>query len=159
MPPLPTLKVTRHNKAPLQEFDPVSECFKSIHKDIVGPLPYNLSFYYLLPSQIDFIGGRRHTISDISAETVARAFVEYWVAIFMVPETLPTYRAQIFEGELTSSLCRPICNQKLRTTSYHLQIEWNPRAMAPNVTVEPELLPSKPTVGHTWCQNGTKSST
>lgn len=41
-------KVTRHNKAKVENIPPISEKFSQIHVDIVGPLPSNNGYKYLL---------------------------------------------------------------------------------------------------------------
>lgn len=115
-------KITRHNKAPLQQFAPVSDRFKAVHMDIVGPLPYSNGYRYLL-TIIDRYSRWPEAIPivDSTAETVAKAFLMNWVARYGVPETLATDRGANFEGELTTSLCKLLGIRKIRTTSYHPQ--------------------------------------
>ena len=58
-------------------------------------------------------------ISDITAETVARAFVTHWVARFGTPSTITTDRGRQFESRLFKALTDMLGCQRIRTTSYH----------------------------------------
>lgn len=58
-------------------------------------------------------------IPDISAETVAKAFVSRWVAVFGAPATVTTDRGRQFESTLFQSLSNILGCKRTRTTSYH----------------------------------------
>ncbi|XP_043196713.1 uncharacterized protein LOC122367555 [Amphibalanus amphitrite] len=58
-------------------------------------------------------------LPDIRTTTVARAFLEHWVARFGVPSIITTDRGAQFESALWSELQRFLGCQRTRTTSYH----------------------------------------
>nr|XP_054757548.1 uncharacterized protein LOC129263671 [Lytechinus pictus] len=58
-------------------------------------------------------------IPDITAETVARAFVARWVAVFGAPTTITTDRGRQFESALFLSLTNLLGTKRIRTTAYH----------------------------------------
>lgn len=113
-------KIQRHTKAPLGTFSTPDARFDHVHIDIVGPLPPSEGQTYLLTC-ID-----RYTrwpeavpMSDISADTVARTFINHWVARFGVPSTITTDRGRQFESHLFRSLTDLLGTTRIRTTSYH----------------------------------------
>ncbi|KOC58849.1 Gag-Pol polyprotein [Habropoda laboriosa] len=60
-------------------------------------------------------------ISEIDAETVARAFLNIWVSRFGVPLRITTDQGRQFESHLFKELSRVIGATHLRTTAYHPQ--------------------------------------
>ena len=77
-------------------------------------------FWYLLTS-IDQFTRRREAvpISDITAETVVKAFVERWIANFGVPAKVTTDRGRQFESNLFEHLSRLLGTKHIHTTVYH----------------------------------------
>ena len=108
-------KITRHNKADIGAFEEnVSEKWRTVHVDLVGPLPNCNSYSYIL-SMID-----RYTswvelipLQRVDANTVANAFILHWVARYGIPTTIVTDRGSVFlSGVFTRLLNSLGCNLK-----------------------------------------------
>lgn len=112
-------KVSRHTVSPLGSFALPSRRFRHVHIDIVI-LSYSGGFSYLL-TLVDRFSRWPEAIplSDITASTVAQAFLDGWVARFGVPETLTSDRGGQFESALWQSLMRRLGIRHVRTTAYH----------------------------------------
>ena len=113
-------KITRHNVIPPQTIPPEGGKFAQVHLDLVGPLPPNEGYTYLL-TIVD-----RHTrwqeicpIKDARAETVATAFISTWISRYGCPISVTTDRGPQFESALWSSLMSTFGTLKIRTTAYH----------------------------------------
>ena len=122
-------KIHRHIKAPLGTFQTPDTRFQHVHIDLVGPLPTSNGFTYLLTC-VD-----RYTrwpeaipITNITAETVAQAFIQRWISVFGTPATITTDRGRQFESALFESLTRLLGSTRFRTTSYHVQ--WTRRTLS-----------------------------
>lgn len=106
--------------APVGTFVTPNARFEHIHIDIVGPLPPSNGYTYLLTIVDRFSRWPEAVpISDITAETVAKAFIQRWVAIFGVPSVITTDRGSQFESSLFRELSRMLGSKRIRTTSYH----------------------------------------
>nr|XP_042908119.1 uncharacterized protein LOC122271315 [Parasteatoda tepidariorum] len=114
--------ITPSGVKPLPEkpFNLPFERFQHVHIDLVGPLPPSVGFNYLLTC-VD-----RYTrwpeaipLSDVSAETVSKAFVAHWVFWFVVPAILTTDQGRQFQSHLFSCLKSMFGMQRIRTTPYH----------------------------------------
>ena len=55
----------------------------------------------------------------MTADTVAHAFINYWISRFGVPSTVTTDRGQQFESTLWQRLMELLGYKRIRTTSYH----------------------------------------
>ncbi|CAI2736394.1 unnamed protein product [Schistosoma spindalis] len=115
-------KVIRHNKCPLGSFKTPDARFDHVHLDLVGPLPDSNDYSYLLTCVNRFTRWSEAVpIKNITAETVARAFVEKRVANFGCPTTITTDRGRQFESELLRCLTMKLGITRFRTTAYHPQ--------------------------------------
>ncbi|GBL54341.1 Pro-Pol polyprotein [Araneus ventricosus] len=111
-------KVIRHTSRPLQSFHLPSARFDHVHLDLVGPLPPSDNCEYLLTCIDRFIRWPE-TVSDISAETVARAFSSQWISRFGLPSIITTDQGRQFESNFFSLLSKLLGVQKIRTIPYH----------------------------------------
>ena len=113
-------KVHRHNKAPFQTFETPSVRFSKVHIDLVGPLPPSDSYTYMLTC-IDRFTRWAEVIplTDITAESVAKAFINGWVSRFGIPHTITTDQGRQFESQLWQNLMRILGVHRIHTTSYH----------------------------------------
>jgi hypothetical protein len=113
-------KIIRHTRSPISNIQPKSDKFSQVHIDIVGPLPPVEGYRYLL-TMIDRYSRWPEVVplQNITAITVARAFVEHWISRFGVPFSLSTDRGAQFEAHLFNQLTNMLGCVRIRTTSYH----------------------------------------
>ena len=91
-----------------------------MHIDIVGPLPPSNGQMYLLTCVDRFTRWPvAIPIPDITAETIARAFITHWIAQFGVPSSVTTDRGRQFESSLYRALTNLLGCKSIRTASYH----------------------------------------
>ncbi|XP_023319350.1 uncharacterized protein LOC111694660 [Trichogramma pretiosum] len=115
-------KVTRHNRPAPMHFEAPDARFQHVHIDLVGPLPKCRGFSYLL-TMIDRFSWWPEAVplQDITAETVARAFVKHWVSRFGALSILTTDQSGQFESKLFEEVYRVLGIEKIHTTLYHPQ--------------------------------------
>ena len=113
-------KVHHHTTTPTGHFPPPDARFSHVHIDLVGPLPPSKGFTYLLTCVDRFTRWPEAIpLPDITAPTVAHAFVTGWIARFGVPSTITTDRGAQFESDLWRQLMHFLGSARSRTTAYH----------------------------------------
>ena len=70
---------------------------------------------------IDSPDGQRHSLTDITALSVARSLISGWISRFGVPSTITTDRGGQFEFDLWHQLMILLGTTRIRTTAYHPQ--------------------------------------
>lgn len=113
-------KIHRHTKNAPERIPVPDQRFEHVHLDIIGPLPLCQGNRYCL-TIIDRFSRWPEAVplADVTAETVASAFYNNWVARFGAPSTITTDQGSQFEARLFTALTNMIGCKRIRTTAYH----------------------------------------
>lgn len=115
-------KTIRHTKSEHGNFKIPSGRFEKLHMDIVGPLPPSNGYKYILTIVDRFTRWpEAYPMQDMSAITIAKTFVEQYIARFGIPLEITTDQGSQFESKLISELRKLLGTHRIRTTSYHPQ--------------------------------------
>ena len=114
-------KITKKPKLEVINY-PDSDKMETIHVDLVGPLPPNKNYKYIL-TLIDRKTNWIEAIplKNISAETVANKIENEWINRYGPPKYIISDQGPQFESELFKSLCKNYNINKQRTTPYNPQ--------------------------------------
>ena len=95
--------------------------FQLVALDIVGPLPETPrgNRYLLVMADYFTRWAEAFPLQSVTAEAVAVAVVNGWIARFGSPEQLHSDQGPQFESKLFAELCRLLGIHKTRTTPYH----------------------------------------
>ena len=126
--PCQSSKVTRHTKPQFEQINPGVGRLEYCHIDIVGPLSpctppdstYPSEYRYLVTC-IDRVTRWVEVIpvKDITAKTIAFAFLNGWISRLGVPLFLVSDRGSQFTSEIFKELSEMIGFHRIRITSYH----------------------------------------
>ena len=100
-------KISRHVRAPLQQFQVPQRRFDHINIDLVGPLPPSQGYTYLL-TMVDRFTRWPEAIplSDITTLSCARALVSNWISRFGLPSDMSSDRGPQFTSELWKAMAQ-----------------------------------------------------
>ncbi|BHF73643.1 hypothetical protein SprV_0401672500 [Sparganum proliferum] len=113
-------KVQHHSKSPSGTFPSPDPRFSHVHVDVIGPLPPSNGFTHLLTCVDRYTRwAEAIPLPNTQTETIVKAFVSRWVAMFGAPSTVTTDRGAQFESALFQTLLIFLGCTRIRTTAYY----------------------------------------
>ena len=115
-------KVSAHVHSSVPAIPVPTRRFSHVHIDIMGPLPSNQGYFYLL-TMIKWMSCWLVVapLASISAETCVKAFLSTWVSRFGVPAVLTSDKGAQFTSSVWSGVCSSLEILASTTTSFHPQ--------------------------------------
>lgn len=116
-------KPGKHAKVPPTPIDVPDSRFSHVHLDLVGPWS-PVEGYTNILTMVDRTSRWLEAVpvKDITAQTVADAFLANWISRFGVPNTITTDRGTQFESSLFNNLNQKLGSNRIATSAF------NPRA-------------------------------
>jgi len=117
-------KVTRHTKPETAHLPCPTQRFTTVHIDIVGPLEsedHSRPRYLLTMIDAYTRWVEAFPLTDITAESVSKAFLYQWISRFGPPLHLVTDRGTQFNSEIMHYLNLFFSIHHIRTSAYHPQ--------------------------------------
>ena len=119
IPQVPVLKNSWAYGHTLSTFATPDAQLDMVHINIIGLLSPSNGLTYLLICIDRFTRWPEAiSITDIMAETVARAFVSSWIGRFGIPSTISTDRGRQFDSCLWNELMQLLGSKRIRTMTY-----------------------------------------
>ena len=115
-------KIYRHTHSALPKRPQPSDRFRSLHVDLVGPLPESHGMTYLFTVIDRFTRWPEAVpLPDAQASTCATALLHHWVTRFGVPEDITSDRGRQFTSALWTQLNHLLGINANTTTAHHPQ--------------------------------------
>ena len=117
-------KSSNHNvKQPMVVTTTATKPFEKIFLDIVGPIELSLKGNsYILTIQDDLSKfSVAIPLPNHTANTISKAFVEHFICLHGIPQSLVTDQGRDFMSKMFSTCCKLLKIQKIHTTAYHPQ--------------------------------------
>ena len=139
-------KTSKSNRAPMKPIY-TGEPFERVAMDIVGPLPKTARENRYILTVVDHFTKHveAYPLPDQEAVTIARVFLNEFVARYGVPYVIHTDQGTNFESNLFKELCKTLGIAKTRTTPYHPQCDGQVERMNRTIVELLKLNVDKPT--------------
>lgn len=113
-------KVHRHTRSPLGQY-PLPRCrFSHVNIDVIGPLPPSKGFVYCLTCVDRYTRWpEAFPMVDQTANSIAEALFNGWIARFGVPDCITSDQGRAFESDVFQALMKFLGADKTRTTAYN----------------------------------------